>query len=341
MLTFLEQIRKTHQDIEELELLSAHILMTKPRVHRDKITLERRVASFITQIQVKSAELKGLYEDQDGLMKRELDGMADENQFPEFYSKLKNIKDYYRTLPNQVATPFRAANSAADLPEEDLDLSFTGEESNGKFLDLHELYFEYINIKGIEKISYLIFLDRFDRFKYIPSSSKSEAFESYLVKLVTYLRSWIRRAQPLFNLEELEDQITSQFNIDWAEGKCIGFEREASKSDSLFCLACTIELKLGNKHFTKETVFEGHKTGKKHIKGLSLLMEKGIVENKETIGKTASDVAELEYQKKKPLAGYEHLVNRLVFRLKDVREDTKSQVERKQALTEQERVNLN
>lgn len=46
--------------------------------------------------------LKELYEDKDGLRKDEVASLSGPNEFAEFYSRLKNIKDFYRRLPNEV-----------------------------------------------------------------------------------------------------------------------------------------------------------------------------------------------------------------------------------------------
>lgn len=46
--------------------------------------------------------LKELYEDKDGLRKEEVAALSGPNEFAEFYTRLKGIKDFYRRLPNEV-----------------------------------------------------------------------------------------------------------------------------------------------------------------------------------------------------------------------------------------------
>ena len=52
--------------------------------------------------------------------------------------------------------------------------NFTGEEHNGKYLDMHQLYNEYVNIKKFKlsedyKIGdYMWYLQNFDQFHQIP-----------------------------------------------------------------------------------------------------------------------------------------------------------------------------
>lgn len=43
-----------------------------------------------------------LYEDKDGQRKAEVAALTGPNEFQEFYSRLKQIKDFYRKHPNEV-----------------------------------------------------------------------------------------------------------------------------------------------------------------------------------------------------------------------------------------------
>lgn len=46
--------------------------------------------------------LMELYEDKDGLRKEEVAALSGPNEFAEFYSRLKQIKEFYKRLPNEV-----------------------------------------------------------------------------------------------------------------------------------------------------------------------------------------------------------------------------------------------
>jgi splicing factor 3A subunit 3 len=100
---------------------------------------------------------------------------------------------------------------------------------------------------------------------------------------------------------------------------------------SLYCLAC-------DNLFAKQSVFDGHLGGKKHLKGLETLKKQGIKETEALKLEKASDYVELKYQKSKPTAYLEFLISKYVSILKEVREETRGHVERKQALTDKERV---
>jgi splicing factor 3A subunit 3 len=56
-----------------------------------------------------------------------------------------------------------------------LPVEFSDEEGYGKFLDLHECYVKYINLKGVEKINYVTYLSIFDRLFDIPKEKKNSA----------------------------------------------------------------------------------------------------------------------------------------------------------------------
>lgn len=57
---------------------------------------------------------------------------------------------------------------------EECEKSFTAEEGNGKYLDLHNLYMEFCNIKKLKKLNiiksddYLTWLQNFDKVYLVP-----------------------------------------------------------------------------------------------------------------------------------------------------------------------------
>ena len=76
-----------------------------------------------------------------------------EKWFQNQKKRLKQIKDFHRTRPEDVTKPlsyeFEQMNLAVkqneDLPNM---VEFSDEEGYGRFLDLHEHYQRYVNIKG-------------------------------------------------------------------------------------------------------------------------------------------------------------------------------------------------
>ena len=87
--------------------------------------------------------------------------------------------------------------------------------------------------------------------------------------------------------------------------------------------------KIGQKQFTKQTVFDSHKTGKKHVKAQAALLE----------AQRAGEAYKSQ-DKFKDLARLEFLIKGYTQMLDTVLEETMGHVERKQTLTEKERVSF-
>jgi splicing factor 3A subunit 3 len=92
---------------------------------------------------------------------------------------------------------------------------------------------------------------------------------------------------------------------------------------------------LGRKFFTKQTVFDAHLTGKKHLKAEKELVGKDLTH--EEIEKVQEELNEKEAEKEKELGSLEFLVSSLIKELDDVWANTKANVEIKQSRTYEER----
>lgn len=212
----------------------------------------------------------------------------------------------------------------------ELEKLFSGEESTGRYLDLNTLHTMYINLKGVKKLDYLQYLSEFDDFVTVyPKSIKTtEEYKAYLTELFQYLHSFFRRAKPLYDITALDEEALLEFNEQWEQGKVAGWEDVDSKNHGLFCPAC-------QKQFSKQTVFDAHLTAKKHIKAQKKLDEQANGAT-ETVG-TVDNVVGVKDDKRKAIAWKERLVSKYAEALADFREESKSNVERKQALTDKER----
>jgi splicing factor 3A subunit 3 len=87
---------------------------------------------------------------------REIQSLGGPNEFAEFYSRLKVMKEAHRRNPNEEATSLTlefdkkiAFISNAERVEKEL-VRFSDEEGYGKFLDMHLLFDKYINLKNIK-----------------------------------------------------------------------------------------------------------------------------------------------------------------------------------------------
>lgn len=212
----------------------------------------------------------------------------------------------------------------------ELEKLFSGEESTGRYLDLNTLHTMYINLKGVKKLDYLQYLGEFDDFVTVyPKAIKTtEEYKTYLNELFQYLHSFFRRAKPLYDIAALEEEALLEFNDEWEQGKVAGWEDVDSTNHDLFCPAC-------QKQFSKQTVFDAHLTAKKHIKAQKKLDEQG--NNPSAAVGTVDNVVGVKDDKRKAIAWKERLISKYAEALADFREESKSNVERKQALTDKER----
>jgi splicing factor 3A subunit 3 len=66
-----------------------------------------------------------------------------------------------------------------------LETIFSGEEGFGKYLDLHALHEQYLNLKHIRKITYLSYLSTFDSFTEVPKEAKNKDYIKYAFLFIT------------------------------------------------------------------------------------------------------------------------------------------------------------
>ena len=59
-------------------------------------------------------------------------------------------------------------------------VEFSDEEGYGKFLDLHECYDKFINLKGFERMDYINYITAFDQLYDIPRERKGGEYRVYL-----------------------------------------------------------------------------------------------------------------------------------------------------------------
>ncbi|KAI7862681.1 hypothetical protein BDF14DRAFT_1853055 [Spinellus fusiger] len=314
----LERQRAAHEDIERLEQAIVDQFMLDAKTHRERLHAEHTMDTFLTRIADKSNKLHELYEDQEGLRQSEIDALSGSSEFSEFYERLKSIKEHHRKYPNETVEPpemefIYLSQRRDEGDDEELEKIFSGEEGLGRYFDFNALYAQYINLKGVKKSDYLQYLSDFDRVAALPKTSKTTSeYKAYLNAMVAYLRSFFERAKPLFDVAGLEQRTQADFEDKWESKSVPGWEAEENTSN-LYCEPC-------HKKFTKDTVFDAHKKGKKHIKAQEA-MENG--QTKDT--------------QRKSIAWKEVLIACYADALSDVREESKANVERKQALTDKER----
>ncbi|XP_076373723.1 splicing factor 3a subunit 3 noi [Tachypleus tridentatus] len=357
METILEQQRRYHEERERLMDCMVKEMLHKKTTNREQINSDHRLQFVIDRYMECTNNLKELYEDKDGLRKEEISTLSGPNEFAEFYTRLRSIKEFYRKHPNEVSIPmsveFEEFAKARENPSEDTQnlVEFTDEEGYGKFLDLHECYERFINLKGSEKLDYLLYLTTFDQLFDIPKERKNSEYKRYLESLLDYLQDYIGRVKPVLDLSEEMENVLTEFEKQWETGTFPGWPKETGSALThvgahldLSAFSSWEELaSLGLDRLKSALMALGLKCGGTleeraqrlfYTKGKKLSELDPALFTKSKPGKAGKNK---DSEKQKEIAILEAQVYRLVEILSEQRQATKENVQRKQARTFGER----
>lgn len=306
-----------------------------------------------------SASLRELYEDKDGERKTEVAALSGPNEFQEFYSRLKQIKEFYKKHPNEISVPLQVEfdelsksytgnNNTENNETSSLLVEFSDEEGFGRYLDLHECYNLYLNIRGVEKTDYINYLMTFDHVFDIPKERKNMEYKKYLDTLITYLYDFITRVRPLVDLETELEQVEIDFKRQWDAGQFPGWPKEQESALThtgahldLSAFSSWEELaSLGLDRLKSALMALGIKCGGTlEERAQRLFSTKGkrtidptLMAKKDTGRQSARDAA-----RTKEIANLEAQLYRYAEIVSEQRTSTKENVQRKQARTEGER----
>lgn len=237
METVIEQQRSCHEERERLEEGMSQELLLKKSNLKEQINSDHRVRFLLERYLEITEKLEKLYADEDALRKEEIESISGPNEFAEFYGRLRTIKQYHRKYPNEIAEPmqmeFLKYKEAREKPVEDqaVLVEFSDEEGFGKYLDLHEAYNRYINLKNVEQnMDYLTYLVSFDRLFEMPKERKNHEYRLYVSNLLDYLYSFIQRTKPIFNIEQELHESIEEFEIKYADGSFPGWPKETGSA---------------------------------------------------------------------------------------------------------------
>ena len=276
--------------------------------------------------------------------------MSTGDPFDEFYKQLEDVKDFHRRYPNEPVENLERAYKRRHPGEgevlvQETDNMFTGEESNGRFLDLTTLHEDYLNLPGVKRLTYLQYLDSFDAFEPprmpIKRQNKlSDKYLKYVGDLSEYLESFVRRTRPLDDHPKLFTGMDRDFESAYTAGTVPGWSKtddDASKStgpqtqgDGLWCSDC-------EKSFSNENVYKNHLSGKKHMRNAE--NKNGVTTDSGHSNGTAPKLtsSNLTHLKERAVAAHEFRIRALADILQNERSNTRVNVERKQGMTERER----
>jgi len=213
---------------------------------------------------------------------------------------------------------------------------FSGEEELGKRVDMQELFVKFINIKKItnhrkmrfrevtfarmrrktpdlemddpivdktieqeyHEMDYVLWLKEFDQFHDIPRHSKykEKEYTEYCEGIISYLRGFLLRTQPIVGIEKLEAQFDKEFEERWAEMGVPGWAEHSNKS-KLFCLPT-------QKLFSNEAIQKSHMSGKLYKQKVGQMQKLSMDEQKEMV--TTSEAEDKRIAKLESRAGKWH-----------------------------------
>ncbi|XP_058095942.1 splicing factor SF3a60 homolog [Magnolia sinica] len=358
--TLLEVTRSAHEEVERLERLVVKDLQREPSSNRDRLYQNHRVRTMIDSIMSTTEKLIEVYEDKDNARKDEIAALGGQtagggtNVFSAFYDRLKEIREYHRRHP--AARVIDATDEYEDLLKEEPRIEFSGEEGFGRYLDMHELFNEYINSKFGENIEYSAYLDVFPQTHKIPRNLKmTRKYRDYLEHFLEYLISFFMRTEPLQDLDRIFQKVETEFEELWADGKVLGWENKGLENGHLSSQESVIDLdyyssveellEVGPEKLKEALAALGLKTGgtiQQRAERLFLTKHTPLQElDRKHFAKGSRDLeknnaASQEDSSAKEIALMEVKIQRLCELLNETIAQTKENVEKKQALTYEE-----
>lgn len=354
MENLLEQQRRLHEERERLENAMADEVLHKKQLGKEQINSDHQVKILLERSALNAETLSSLYEDKDGLRKEEVSALSGPNEFAEFYARFRSLKEYHRKFPNEVAEPmqmeFIKLKEARDNPADEMQnvVEFTDEEGYGKYLDLHELYDKFLNLRGVERIDYLTYLETFDRLFDIAKEKKNPEYRRYIEALLDYLYDYTHRVLPLYDLEGELEKVMSAFEEQWSKGNFPGWMKDASSALAhsgahldLSAFSSPEELaSLGLDRLKQALQALGLKCGGTlEDRAQRLFSTKGVPLDQldpSFFAKSRAGKGRDNAQKQKDIAAVEAQVYHLTELLGEQRQATRENVERKQARTSDE-----
>jgi splicing factor 3A subunit 3 len=245
--TLLELTRAAHEDVERMERLIVKDFQTEPNSNKERLYQNHRVRNMIDQVSSTTHKLIEIYVDNDGARKDEIAALGGQtatgtNVFSAFYDRLKEIREYHRRHPSARAV-VDTTDEYEQLLKEEPQIEFSGEEAFGKYLDLHEMYNNYINSKFGTHIEYAAYLEIFSEPQKVPRKFKmTRQYMEYLGKLLEYLIYFFERTEPLQDLDRMFSKVVSEFEEDWASGMVQGWGDEAQENGDVPSQTTAIDL---------------------------------------------------------------------------------------------------
>ncbi|CAD5229007.1 unnamed protein product [Bursaphelenchus okinawaensis] len=349
MESVIESQRTLHEERERCLDVIVKEFMAEKKTQRERVNSDQRCKSLFERFNNASEQLIDSYKDETGERVREIDQLGGPNEFAEFYSRLKLLKEVHRRNPDEEAScltlEFEKKIQFIQNPDrvEKEVVKFSDEEGYGKYVDMHLLFEQYRNLKSVNKSDYITFLDKFDRFEEISKvpTKKTGAYKEYLNKLMEYILDFISRAKPLTNVDGIRKKAEVEFEALWKDDKVEGWSKE--KSGALSNVGVPLDLAdfesveqieaLGGDRIKSALVAVGLKCGgTPKERAIRLFATKNMSSDELEKLKPRKSAEQLKEERRVYyLAKTEFELKKLSELLTEERQATKENVERKQA----------
>jgi len=235
--TLLEQARNLHEDLEILEKAMYRELGDPATAHLkrvDEVARDQVVATLLDAHTQRAKRLASIYEDGDGARREEIQAMSGSTVFSAFYDQLKLLRDYHRK--HNIAPPSEVYEREllVDVLEGANEQTFTGEEAEGRYLDMHALHEAYINLKGVDKeTDYASYLKAAAQLANVPKpTALTSGYARYVKSLRDYWEGFLRRTQPLLPLADILNKATTAFDDRWAKGEFTRWQGDGAEKEN-------------------------------------------------------------------------------------------------------------
>ena len=195
-------------------------LRNAPKHH--EINAHQNVKLFFDQFALKTRQLRDMqaeYTAQQPPRAEEMDTLQS------FQADVDQLAAYCRKNPLTARSETYEESFLRDIVQSTGKADFSGEEAKGRYVDMHLLHEEYLNLKNIERVGYTAYLKLAPRLTEVPqATARSASYAKYLTALFEYWRGFLRRAQPLLQLDELLDESLANFSERWARCEIVRWQ---------------------------------------------------------------------------------------------------------------------
>ena len=135
--------------------------------------------------------------------------MTGAGAFTCFYDQLKEMREYHRRFPGEPISEVYEQQLLQEVLEEHVaaasssaegagssDQTFSGEEAEGRYVDMHTLHDQYLNLPGVDRIDYTAYLNKCADLLATPKAiATTAAYDRYVRALHDYCLGFLRRTQ--------------------------------------------------------------------------------------------------------------------------------------------------